>query len=200
MGAAQTKTDSSKKTNEGKKSSEPKGEKTSSSNTHAALKVLQFLTSKEVESLIASANKLSKSAVSAIDGLSEKVENMSPNQTVNKLRDKLLKKNGNFSPDFNIEETKKAFIISLEVPSFDMDDIEVDTFGTHIVIKGHREISEDKIFLHNGIKSKSFEFKHQYQCAIDEPAIGAVVKNGVLQVTVPKDKKINGIKININPG
>lgn len=87
-----------------------------------------------------------------------------------------------------VKETDKGYIISVDVPGIEKKDIKLETSANRIIISGERkEETETK----EKSKRSYAQFKQSYQLPEDAEMdkIDAVLKNGVLKLTVPKNGK-----------
>ncbi len=105
----------------------------------------------------------------------------------------------------NISETDKEFSITAELPGLTEEDVEVSVTDDRIVIKGEKksekeEHGDEKGRAYHRIErtSGSFERMMTLPFTIDPDKVEAVVKDGVLKVTIAKPpeaatktKKIN---------
>ena len=105
-----------------------------------------------------------------------------------------------YQPAMDLIETKDNYCIKANVPGFEKDQIEVSATGSTLTIKGHYEKSDEKKD-ENHIRRERVESSFQRSVSvpmtIDPEKIKASIKNGVLEVLVPKEQpKSNRIAIN----
>lgn len=91
-------------------------------------------------------------------------------------------------PSVDVCEDEKAFYVEAELAGYDMKDVEVNVEKHVLHISSHKTVknAEDKKFL---IRERSFvEFDRAFSLpeGINEEAIDAEFKNGVLTITLPK--------------
>ena len=107
-----------------------------------------------------------------------------------------------WSPATDIYETKDEFVFKLEVPGMTKDDIQIEFNKDTLVIKGERkeekEVKEDdyhRIERRCGTFTRSFNLPKN----IDEKKIDASMKDGVLELRLPKaeEAKVKAIPIKI---
>ena len=106
-----------------------------------------------------------------------------------------------FIPAVNTREDEKSYIVEVDLPGVDKNDIEITTEDNVLTISGERktrdEIKEDdyyKIESSYGKFSRSFTLPEN----VDVNKIEAKNENGVLEIVIPKkeeDKKPKKIKI-----
>lgn len=93
----------------------------------------------------------------------------------------------------NVSETDKEFCITAELPGLTKEDVDLSVTGDRIVIKGEKKSEketrgdeEGREFHRIERTSGSFQRMMTLPFAIDADKVEAVVKDGVLTVTVPK--------------
>ena len=95
-------------------------------------------------------------------------------------------------PAMEMTETGKAYKISVEVPGMEAKDIEVSVEDEMLVISGEKtdEREEKERDCYRSERSYgAFERRVALPSAADADKIKATTKNGVLQITLPKDEK-----------
>lgn len=107
-----------------------------------------------------------------------------------------------FVPKVDIAETETAFELSIALPGLKKEDIKIDLKDSTLSISGERKLENKKegknyksVETSYGKFSKSFYLPDD----IAEDKITAKHENGVLELTIPKDKKkieTKTIKIN----
>lgn len=110
-----------------------------------------------------------------------------------------------FVPACNIKEKKDRYIMEVEIPGVEADDIEIDVSGNVMTIQGERKLEtiaeeHDKQFhmIEHSYSSYYRSFTLPENSDVDK--ISADYKNGILIVDIPKrkDKKSRRIKIGKN--
>lgn len=114
-----------------------------------------------------------------------------------------LNGNANRMPSFpalNVWEDADAVYAEAEVPGLSMNDLEVNVVGSELSIKGERR---------NSANQESGSFHRQERtvgqfarfitlpCAVDPNAVEAVLKNGVLNVKLPKSPQARPRRIEV---
>ena len=106
-------------------------------------------------------------------------------------------------PSANIAETEAAYIIRAELPEVKKDDVDVSVHDGVITIKGERRYEKvDDSERQHRIESRYGSFARSFSLPadVDEAAISAESKDGVLTVRLPKreDEKPKSIQIAVN--
>ena len=104
-------------------------------------------------------------------------------------------------PAVDIKETKDAFEIHADIPGVDPKDIDVHMENGILTIKGERE--SEKKEEKEGYKRVEREWGSFYRRfslpdTADAQKISAKSKHGVLEITIPKQEKVQPRKISVN--
>jgi HSP20 family protein len=102
----------------------------------------------------------------------------------------------NFFDDFfensfiNESETDKSFDFNIAIPGLNKNDLSIEIEKGHLIISGERKFSNEKNNFHS-IENGYGKFTRSFQLPenIIEGKITAVHKNGMLNISVPKDSK-----------
>ncbi len=103
-------------------------------------------------------------------------------------------------PAVDIKETDKAFIITADVPGVDPKDIEVNMENGVLTIRGERkEETEEEKKGYKRIERVRGTFYRRFTLpdTADAEKISAKSKNGVLEITIPKQEKVQPRKITV---
>src|SRR5699024_541807 len=97
-----------------------------------------------------------------------------------------------FVPGIDISETDEQFLISAEIPGVKKEDINVDLEKGRLVISGERifENEEEGKTFHR-VESRYGSFNRSFQLPdnVDKDSIQASYKDGLLNITIDKNKK-----------
>ncbi len=101
--------------------------------------------------------------------------------------------NGNL-PATNVSENEIAFNIELSVPGFNKEDIKIEIEKDVLKISAQSETSseekdENKKVLRQEFKKSSFTRSFSIPENIDTENISAIQKDGILEITLPKQTK-----------
>ncbi len=110
----------------------------------------------------------------------------------------------NFQPRTDIEEHKNHYLLSLDLPGVEDNDINIDVDGDRLTITGERKKehqSEDE----NGYKRYerfygNFMRSFSLPNAIDSDQIDANFESGVLHILIPKRGETNKSKVTVKAG
>jgi len=106
-----------------------------------------------------------------------------------------------WTPEVDIKETEKEFLISAAVPGVDKADLHVDVEQDNITLRGERKLDkeyEGKDGVHRmeqiyGSFTRSFTLPHP----VDAGQVKASYKDGVLKLRLPKTERSRGKSIEI---
>ena len=106
-----------------------------------------------------------------------------------------------WSPAVDIKEDENGFTIVADIPGVDPKDIDVHMENGMLTIKGERE--SEKKEEQEGYKRiersyGSFYRRFSMPDSADADKIKAESKNGVLQITIPKQEKVQPRKISVD--
>lgn len=105
-----------------------------------------------------------------------------------------------FRPSLDVTETNDAFAIKVDLPGVDEEDIEVAITGNRLTINGSREAEETRegdryVAIERSYGSFSRSFVLPDSADLDH--VEAQLRNGVLQIKVPKRSEMKGRKVTI---
>jgi HSP20 family protein len=90
-------------------------------------------------------------------------------------------------PSLDVEETDKEYRVTAELPGLQERDVEVLLQDGLLTVRGEKKIeSENRNRTHSERFYGRFERQISLDRDVDENAVSATFKNGVLAVTVPK--------------
>jgi HSP20 family protein len=107
-----------------------------------------------------------------------------------------------FVPKVDILEAEKSFEIHLAVPGVEKENFKIDLDEKRLTVSGERKFAKEKkdnnmyrVETQYGNFSRSFTLPDN----VDASKITAAYKNGILEITVPKDeKKLEKTTIKVN--
>jgi HSP20 family protein len=108
-----------------------------------------------------------------------------------------------FRPNLDVTETNDAFVINVDLPGVEDDNIEVQVTGNRLTVSGQREAEETRegdryvaIERAYGAFTRSFVLPD----SADLDHVEAQLRNGVLEIKVPKRVEMKGRKVAIQGG
>lgn len=97
-----------------------------------------------------------------------------------------------FAPSIDISETEKQFLIDVELPGVNKDDIEVNLENGRLTISGERKFESEengkqyhRVESHYGSFTRSFHLPEN----VDDKSISASYKDGILNITIDKSEE-----------
>ncbi|MFZ2102558.1 MAG: Hsp20 family protein [Oricola sp.] len=114
-------------------------------------------------------------------------------ETIEKSLERLAK-NADGYPPYNIERATRDGIdvlrITLAVAGFSIDDLDISTEDSQLVIRGRQQEDGPREFLHRGIAAR--QFQKAFLLADGMRVLGAELKNGLLVIDLdrPQPEKL----------
>lgn len=106
---------------------------------------------------------------------------------------------GEWTPAADIYETEGAYLIALDVPGIRREALELDVDDNRLIVKGTRVTEEMK--QHRAERPRGrFVRTFTVPGTVDTSAIAADYKDGVLQITLPKQDKPKPKRVEIKIG
>ena len=108
-----------------------------------------------------------------------------------------------FVPSADIVVGENDLVLTLDVPGFTADDLEISLVGRELVIRGTRrppELAEGTAWAHRERAFGAFERRIRLPDGIDAETVTANVENGVLSLIVPKPERMKPKTITIGAG
>ena len=105
------------------------------------------------------------------------------------LDDEMKLKGFDWRPTVDISETKKHYVIRVDLPEVNKEDVNVSIENGMLTISGERRFEkEEETETTHRVESMYGKFARSFTLPadVDEKAISAKSKNGVLKVRVPK--------------
>lgn len=99
-------------------------------------------------------------------------------------------------PPLNISEGEDTVTVCAEIPGVDMQALELTLTGKTLVIKGERKAPEGKYFRQER-PAGAFQRVITLNVPVDREKVKATLKNGILEVSIPKADAVKPKKIDI---
>lgn len=100
-------------------------------------------------------------------------------------------------PPLNITEDNDNIYVRAELPGIDIKDIEVTLTEGSLILKGERK-SEDGRYFRQERPTGSFQRIINFNVKIDRDKVSAVMKNGILEIVLPKAEEVKPKQISID--
>lgn len=106
----------------------------------------------------------------------------------------------NWTPTIDVKDEQNQYVISADIPGVDPKNIDVRMENGILTIKGNKETKtkekrENYVYLERS--EGSFCRSMSLPNAVDSTKINAKIKNGVLEIIVPKTKESTSHKVKI---
>ncbi len=106
-------------------------------------------------------------------------------------------------PRADVHETPESFIVHLDVPGVDKNDVKVQFEDNTLIVTGERKYesrNDDKDFRHLERIYGTFTRSLRLSKDVDAQKIQANYKNGVLEIVLPKAEEVKPKQIDIKIG
>jgi HSP20 family protein len=103
-------------------------------------------------------------------------------------------------PLLNVIETTDSFVVTTEIPGMKTEDLEIKIEGDTLSLRGkrHREELDEGVSYHRRERAiGSFQRSLTFPRKIDGEKVNAAYKNGVLTVTLVKEKPVEAKQITV---
>jgi HSP20 family protein len=100
-------------------------------------------------------------------------------------------------PPLNISEDAESIYVQCEIPGMDIGDLELTLTDSSLVIKGERKAVKGKYYRQER-PTGFFQRVVNIQAAISRDKVAAKMKNGLLEVVIPKAEESKPKKISID--
>lgn len=120
-----------------------------------------------------------------------------------RMDDGLLARGGEFTPRFDVKQTKDAFVIKADLPGVRDEDLDVSLTGSLLSISGKREAERregDEQYYALERSYGTFTRSFSLPDSVDGEHVTADLKNGVLTVVIPKKPEAQPKKISVGKG
>jgi len=108
-----------------------------------------------------------------------------------------------WAPALDISERKDAYLVTVEVPGVNAEDLEITLEDGLLTVQGERQFtaeSSEQQFHRVERRYGAFRRSITLPSSVEASAIEASFDNGVLQIVVPKAEEAKPKKIEIRPG
>ncbi|GAB3853419.1 Hsp20/alpha crystallin family protein [Dactylosporangium cerinum] len=103
-----------------------------------------------------------------------------------------------WSPPVDVEETEDAYVVDVDLPNVNPEDVNLEMRGEELRISGaFEERRRGGVVRRQGRQTGEFEYMIDLPSDIDSDQVQAAYSNGVLTVTVPKARNAQPRRIEI---
>ncbi len=100
-------------------------------------------------------------------------------------------------PPLNISQDQNNIYVQAEIPGVDLNDVELTLSEGSLIIKGEKKAEEGKYFRQER-PTGSFQRVINLNVNIDRDKVKANMKDGLLQITLPKAEEMKSKQISID--
>ena len=106
---------------------------------------------------------------------------------------------GHWMPLADVYETADSFLISLDLPGIKQEDIRIHMEGSELTLSGERKYQEPADGKTHKVERQYGSFQRTFQLPVNvnRDAIKASLKEGVLNLRLPKKEEVKPRSINI---
>lgn len=107
---------------------------------------------------------------------------------------------GEFTPEVDLKETEKEYVLSATVPGLTKEEINIDVTQDSITISGERKSEEERPGERIHLRQQSygsFCVSYALPSEVKPDDVKAIYKNGILEVTMPKAGETKAHKVSI---
>ena len=116
------------------------------------------------------------------------------------MQDKGARKQGSWTPAVDMHEGDEAFTLTVELPGFAKDDVQVEIKGNRLTLKGERkretDVQETQYHRVERVYG-AFERSIRLPALVDADKAKAIFKDGVLKLMLPKAEEAKPKPISI---
>lgn len=105
-----------------------------------------------------------------------------------------------FEPSVDVSDTNDAIVVKAQVPGISKDDLHVEVTDDVLTLKGEtkqEEKEEDKNYYRREIRYGSFSRTIPLPAAVQSDQAAAKMKDGVVEITIPKSEKAKVKQISV---
>lgn len=106
---------------------------------------------------------------------------------------------GQWTPAVDIFETLENIVIRAEVPGIEQSALEVEVKGDRLILRGDRKFEEAEGRSYHRVERAYGSFRRVFSVPVmvRQDQVSAVLKNGVLEITLPKEEEAKPQQIQV---
>ena len=103
-------------------------------------------------------------------------------------------------PSADVYETAEAFLIELELPGIDKDDIEIQVQGDELTVRGQRQTKGSRPECFHRMERRYGPFSRSFSLTedVDGDRVTAEFKEGLLRLEAPKVRAYSGWRVRVD--
>lgn len=107
---------------------------------------------------------------------------------------------GTWAPLADVVETAEAYLVELELPGLDRDDVTIQAQGDELVVRGERRPATSGSPVFHRLERRYGPFARGFRFAeeVDPDRITAAFSDGLLRLEVPKVRPRGGTRIKVD--
>ncbi len=107
-----------------------------------------------------------------------------------------------WAPRIDVIEEPDRYVLRVEVPGLTSEEVQVSILDGRLTIKGTKTAptkpSDAGRFLRRECRHGSFCRRFEFPNPVDEEGVSAAYRNGVLDVTIPKQPEVQGRSVKVS--
>jgi HSP20 family protein len=106
-----------------------------------------------------------------------------------------------FTPEVDLKETDKEYVLSATIPGLEKDDVNIDVTKDSISISGERRTEEERPGERYHVRQQScgsFRVNYSLPSEVKPDDVKAVYRNGILEVAMPKAEVTAAHKVKVD--
>jgi HSP20 family protein len=134
---------------------------------------------------------------SELDQVAERMRRMLE-QTFGTLGWRSMQERAGWLPVVDIEETDEAYVVEVELPGIRREDVDIELVGNDLAISGETKQREAKGTVRKQARRRGrFDYRVTLPDHVDADKVTATLKDGVLEVRVPRSQRAPRRKIEV---